>query len=120
MRTFRCVCDNVLFFDNSLCLRCGREVSYCPACHLIVTLLPADGGGWYCGNPACGTPLVKCHNYLVYNVCNCCLLATNGTTAGHNSGVGSSLCDYCRFTHIIPDLSVPGNREKWSRLEAAK
>jgi hypothetical protein len=30
------------------------------------------------------------------------------------------LCDCCRFTQIIPDLSVPGNLEKWYRLEAAK
>jgi hypothetical protein len=33
---------------------------------------------------------------------------------------GSGLCDYCRYTDTIPDLSVPGNREKWYRLEQAK
>ncbi len=30
------------------------------------------------------------------------------------------LCDYCRFNETIPDLSVPGNQERWYRLEVAK
>src|SRR6185437_13552408 len=30
------------------------------------------------------------------------------------------LCHACQLTETIPDLSVAGNREKWSRLEAAK
>ncbi len=31
-----------------------------------------------------------------------------------------TLCDCCRFNETIPDLSVPGNLQKWYRLEAAK
>ena len=31
-----------------------------------------------------------------------------------------ALCDCCRFNATIPDLSVPGNAQKWYRLEAAK
>jgi hypothetical protein len=120
MRTFQCVCNNVLFFDNSLCLRCKREVGYCPVCHMIATLLPTDGNRFRCGNPACGTLLVKCPNYVAYNVCNCCLPATDAVIAGENSAAQPPLCYYCRFTRTIPDLSVPGNLEKWYRLEAAK
>jgi hypothetical protein len=30
------------------------------------------------------------------------------------------LCESCRFTQIIPDLSIPGYTEKWYRLEDAK
>src|SRR5262245_55791588 len=120
MRTFRCVCDNVLFFDNSLCLRCKREVGYCPVCHMIAALLPTAGDKFRCGNPACGALLVKCPNYVAYNVCNCCLPVTGAETMGEDSSGKSLLCDRCRFTRTIPDLSVPGNLEKWYRLEAAK
>jgi hypothetical protein len=31
-----------------------------------------------------------------------------------------ALCDSCRLTEVIPDLSVAGNRKKWYRLEVAK
>jgi hypothetical protein len=30
------------------------------------------------------------------------------------------LCAACRLTEAIPNLAVPGHREKWARLEAAK
>jgi hypothetical protein len=30
------------------------------------------------------------------------------------------LCAYCNFNDTIPDLTVPGNREMWERLEKAK
>lgn len=30
------------------------------------------------------------------------------------------LCSACQLNDTIPDLSVPGHREKWARLEAAK
>jgi hypothetical protein len=111
MRTFRCVCENVLFFDNSLCLACGREAGFCPACRNLVALLP-EGGRFRCGNAACSAALVKCANYRDHNVCNRC--AASGDPAA------ALLCDCCRFNQTIPDLSVAGNAEKWYRLEAAK
>ena len=120
MRTFRCVCDNVLFFENSLCLQCSREAGYCPACRMVVALLPMDGNRFSCGNPTCGAILVKCHNYVAYNVCNGCLQATTSNPLVDDTSGRSLLCDYCRFTQTIPDLSVPGNIEKWYRLEVAK
>src|SRR5262249_26472102 len=110
---------NVLFFDNSICLSCGREVGYCPACRGIVALLPAAGEKLRCGNSACGVLLAKCYNYLRYNVCNRCFLADSITSSDY-CPERPPLCDCCRFTRVIPDLAVPGNLEKWYRLEAAK
>lgn len=112
MRTFRCLCENVLFFDNSLCLQCSREVGFCPACHRLVPLLPTTGSVFHCGNSACAVPLVKCHNYVTYNICNWCVDSNTSMTA--------PLCECCQLTRTIPDLRVPGNREKWYRLEIAK
>jgi hypothetical protein len=58
--------------------------------------------------------LLKCQNYRVANICNRCVEMTPSQQSP------DSLCDCCRLTHTIPDLSVPGNRQKWYRLEVAK
>ena len=110
MKTFTCVCNATLFFENSLCLRCHRDLGWCPACEHLTALLPADGETYTCGRSACGASLVKCENYVEHNVCNRCRLA----------GDGPGLCDACRFNQTIPDLSVEGNKEKWFKLEQAK
>src|SRR5690606_33054194 len=30
------------------------------------------------------------------------------------------LCEHCQLTEVIPDLSIPENRQLWARLEDAK
>ena len=111
MRTFECVCDNVLFFENSLCTQCEREVGWCPHCDGMSPIEPA-GTAWRCVR--CETALLKCHNYIVEHVCNRMLLAEGADPAVQ------PLCDCCRHNTLIPDLSVPGHRERWARLEEAK
>ncbi len=68
-----------------------------------------------CGRDVCAAELTLCHNYAVENTCNRCVLASAVADDG-----AQTLCDYCQLTSTIPDLSVPGNREKWYRLEVAK
>lgn len=118
MRLYSCVCGNTLFFDSSRCLACGREVGWCPACRAIRALEPAGegaiGGRLRCADPGCGALLAKCVNYAREDVCNRCVPA-EGLAAE-----AEPLCDCCRFNETIPDLSVPGNREKWARIERAK
>jgi hypothetical protein len=112
MRTYPCLCGNLLFYDNSHCLACNREVGYCPACQNLVALLTDNNGAITCGNPECGAALVKCANYVEHQVCNRCIALPVTEPAG--------LCDCCRFNQTIPDLTVPGNLQKWYRLESAK
>lgn len=109
MRTWRCVCDQTIFFENGRCLACGRDLGFCPACGDLVALLPGDKT-LRCGNPRCGTPLAKCFNNATFAVCNGCV----------SPPVENALCRPCRFTETIPDLPVPGNLAKWARLEAGK
>jgi len=112
MRSYHCVCDNIIFFDNSQCLLCSRELGFCPVCRNLVGLLPQQGGYFQCGNPACGAELAKCFNYSQYNVCNRCV--------PHDTAAPGTLCDCCRFNDTVPDVAVPGNAKKWHRLEKAK
>lgn len=112
MQSFRCSCNNVIFFDNSRCLACGSELGFCPACRNLTALVAEPSGGLRCGHDTCRAALVKCVNYAQHDVCNRCLNV-------ESSGAGG-LCDCCRFNETIPDLTIPGNLQKWYALEAAK
>jgi hypothetical protein len=149
MQTFTCTCGNRLFFDNTQCLACGAEVGWCESCHRLATLelaedsadVAADGLQDYrCTHADCGALLRKCHNYAVENVCNRlfpleasdrapirqALEQPDGSgqmpTGLPVEGVipADKLCCACQLNDTIPDLSIPGHREKWARLEAAK
>ncbi|QJQ94696.1 MULTISPECIES: putative zinc-binding metallopeptidase [Halomonadaceae] len=113
MHTYQCRCDNLLFFDNTLCLACESEVGWCPACKRIVALIPLPKGGYRCAEKTCGAELLKCHNYAVEDVCNR-MVEMNGK---HEADL---LCDCCRHNKVIPDLSIEGHRERWAVLESAK
>ena len=74
--------------------------------------LQADADGiWHSPIPgACAQGYRLCRNYAYDNVCNWALPATDP----------NALCRSCRLTRVIPDLSVPGNKEAWYKLEVAK
>ena len=116
MRTYVCSCGNRLFFENTQCVACGKQVGWCPSCRTIAPLNPGSNATLICGNAECGAELSLCRNYAVEQVCNRCV-AREATIA---SGADLPLCDSCELTTVIPDLSVSGNREKWYRLETAK
>jgi hypothetical protein len=117
MRSFSCSCGNELFFDNSICVCCKREVGWCPQCSAITDVTTSNDGAFAC--PHCNSTLVKCSNYASYNVCNRFVLRKDGEGTQSKTSAGI-FCDCCRFNRVIPDLNVAGSKEKWYRLEAAK
>jgi hypothetical protein len=117
MRSFTCTCGNQLFFDNSICMRCKREVGWCPTCRAIADVISTNDGAFECS--CCRTRLVKCWNYASHNVCNRFVMRAEGEGTQGQTSAGI-FCDCCRFNRTIPDLRIEGNREKWYRLEAAK
>jgi len=52
----------------------------------------------------------QCHNHIQYEACNFAVPAEDP----------NELCVSCRQTRILPDLSLPENRERWYRIEVAK
>ncbi len=115
MRTFSCVCGAMLFFENSRCLTCGREVGWCPNCDDLTAIEPDNlaEGIYRCSNPRCAGRLGKCRNYSEHDVCNRCVIV-------RDDGTRDEFCDYCRFNDTIPDLSVAGHLQRWYQLEQAK
>ena len=114
MRTFVCVCGNRLFFDNTQCLACHRQVGWCPRCAGIRALEREGDGRWRCTASDCGALLVPCHNNAVEGVCNA-MVEAEAVISGKRP-----FCNACRFNHTVPDTSIAGNREKWAQIEAAK
>ena len=112
MRTFHCDhCQQQLFFENFACVSCGARLAYLPDLKTIGSLDDAGDGTWTSPLPEAEDRAYRlCANYAEHDVCNWALPADDP----------DPLCRSCRLTQVIPDLSRPGNREAWYRIEVAK
>gem|GEM_PF-2330945 len=81
---FTCQCGNTLFFENSVCLKCGLDVGYNPDSNTMVAI-----GGDYS----------RCANGPKYAVCNWAIPSPSSL----------SLCRSCQLTRTTPNLSSPLN-----------
>ncbi len=117
MKTFHCTaCQALVFFENTRCLTCGHALAFVPERMMLLSLEERDGV-WVPveTSPAnsssqVGETLRLCANYTDHGVCNWAIPAASP----------EALCASCALTHVIPDLSVPGNEQAWLRLETAK
>jgi hypothetical protein len=112
MKIFHCDhCNQPIFFENVHCLSCNHPLAFLPDLEVVGSLQAVAGGAWQSPIPAAsGHTYRLCENYDGANVCNWAVLADDP----------NPLCRSCRLTRVIPDLSQPGHREAWYRLEVAK
>jgi hypothetical protein len=114
MRIFSCsVCQQLLFFENVTCSRCGHALAYLPEHRVVSALEPAGGaaGDWIALAPvAKGARYRLCRNGVDHGVCNWALPSRSE----------AALCAACDLNEIIPNLSEPGALDAWQRLEIAK
>ena len=112
MKIFHCSqCEQLVFFENTLCVNCGKALAYLPDRKEMGTLEPLGDGRWRSLDPGSeGREYRLCQNYRLENVCNWAVPADDP----------NPYCQSCRLTRIIPDLSRTGAREAWTRLETAK
>ena len=96
MQLFQCPhCGNRLYFENSLCARCGSPVGYDLTGNRFQL---AGAGDWiYCTNAA-------------RDACNWVV------PAGSHSG----FCLSCRLNEVIPPIGDPVQQRRWVEVEAAK
>lgn len=106
MKTFRCACGARVFFDNTQCLTCGRELGFLPEAGTLLGLEPPQDGV----HATPYGPCRKCENYSAHGVCNW-LVPAEST---------DELCRACRLNHVVPDLSDAKNLELWAEVEKAK
>ncbi|MDX1951601.1 MAG: putative zinc-binding peptidase [Verrucomicrobiota bacterium] len=111
MKNFHCdECGNLVFFENVLCVRCNHTLGFIPDA-LDLTTVDPEGSLW--------RPLAEhsrerlyrlCANSVQHHICN-------WLVPQHDP---DPLCKACRLNEVVPDLSVPGNQERWLKLEIAK
>ncbi|MFZ0605539.1 MAG: putative zinc-binding peptidase [Roseiarcus sp.] len=109
MKLFRCqVCDNIIYFENRTCGRCGHRLGYVPEVETLTALEPAGGEFW---TPLAGDGAQRrfCAN-ADYDVCNWLTSA----------GSPDRLCVACRHNDTIPDISQPSHLVAWRDIELAK
>jgi hypothetical protein len=112
MKVFECqVCGQLLHFENVRCLSCDHPLGYLPDRTTIAALALADDAHWTPAPiTAAGARYRMCANYRHQDVCNWMVPADDP----------DPFCLACRLNETIPDLSVPGNRMLWARLERSK
>jgi hypothetical protein len=100
-----------VFFENTRCLVCQDRLAYLPERQEMAAvqqrpdgLWDVRSGGWIQGQYR------LCSNYVEHDVCNWAVPAASA----------ESLCQSCRLTTVIPNLTQPGSKQAWYRLESAK
>jgi hypothetical protein len=99
MKIFHCDhCDNLVFFENDVCVSCQRRLGYVPDLGCMVSLDPEKPEPWQTPNGE-HREFRLCENYRIHNVCNWLVPAEDE----------DPLCASCRLTRVIPNLDVPAN-----------
>lgn len=99
-------CQNLLYFENNICLKCGHTVGF-DARHLDLITLKSDGGGVYTDVMQKAT-YRSCAN-AAYATCNWLIPLQDN----------SSFCIACQLNRTIPALTSQ-NLDYWKRIEVAK
>lgn len=117
MKTFDCDhCGQPLFFENVHCLRCGSVLAFLPDRLALAAVEPqaGDEGLWRRragpGRTGSGRTYRLCSNNIRHQACNFAVPSEDP----------NPFCVSCRQTRLLPDLSVPQNRNRWYRIEVAK
>ncbi len=114
MKLFSCeVCHEVVFFENTWCMKCQASLMFLPDRGVLSAVKPEPE------DPSELRPLLKeasretyrrCRNGVDFEVCNW----------GVPVSSGKEYCRACELNTTIPNLSNPGAREAWQKLEVGK
>jgi hypothetical protein len=109
MKVYTCSnCNNLVYFENNVCLNCQFPLGFDSASRSMITLT-ADKNGRYSDIGNAHTSFRMCKN-SEYATCNWLI----------PSEQESLYCIACELNRIIPDLSDAGNLKRWTNIEAAK
>ncbi|HEY5751099.1 MAG TPA: putative zinc-binding peptidase [Chryseolinea sp.] len=109
MKLFRChACQQLLYFENTRCEKCGHALGFSSEAMDMVTLRPTGLGAFvdvmnpwrayrYCANAE-------------HQTCNWLLPAMSDEI----------FCEACQLNHTIPDLNILEYWQRWQKVEIAK
>jgi hypothetical protein len=112
LKVFHCnCCGSLVFFENVKCVKCEHPLGFLPLPGEISALEPAANGACRALHPDRADQVYRqCENGRQHQVCN--------WMVGVNDP--NPFCLSCRLNELIPNLSVPGNVDRWHKLERAK
>ena len=106
MKLFVCQsCQQLLYFENSQCMRCGHQLGFLPENATLSALEPAGGDGWTALAAPGKGPYRLCAN-AAHASCNWLVEADADTP----------FCLACHHNRTIPDLTAPEHLEAWQKL----
>ena len=109
MKLYSCAkCQNLLYFENTVCLNCGSPVGFDAGRLSMITLTPTTGKQ-FADITNAGQTWRFCDN-AVHAACNWLIPASQ--TEG--------FCIACDLNRTIPSLDKAGNLDNWRRIEVAK
>ena len=116
MQTFACGnCGHLVFFENSICLRCGRSLGFVADGWTIDTFDPHDQGDYTPHASADGAATTT------YRRCaNAGLASCNWMVATDDVETDDGLCVACRLTRTRPNDDDVEALAAFARAEAAK
>jgi hypothetical protein len=115
-----CQCGQVVFFDNSVCLRCRSALGFHPDHGRIHSLVPAkQRGRWILHHDLSKDQTIvdtyrRCANRDSAALCNWLV------TGSLDQNTDVDLCLACALNVTIPDLTQSGNADYWRLCEVAK
>jgi hypothetical protein len=108
MQLFECqACGRPLYFENTVCDSCGRQLGFLPVRSTLTALETSHESCIALADP--GIPYVFCAN-IAHGSCNWLIAAESKDT----------FCIACRHNRTIPNLSDERNLTLWRRIEIAK
>ncbi|MEJ2114531.1 MAG: putative zinc-binding metallopeptidase [Gammaproteobacteria bacterium] len=107
MKKFNCSCGQPLYFENSWCTYCNKQLAYSFETDSIYTLEIHNQNVYITSNEI---KVRLCKNYTEFNTCNACIPINQD----------DDWCLACLLNQTIPDLSHKNNIKKWAKLESAK
>ncbi|WP_102226833.1 zinc-binding metallopeptidase family protein [Acidimangrovimonas sediminis] len=123
MRLFQCqCCGQVLHFENTACLNCGRDVGYLPGRDAMAAV-EAEGPVWHLAEgsgPNLGDTSGRYRFCANWEMSGCNWLLDVGSVSSSGASADETYCRACRHNRTVPDLSDPGNRARWQKIETAK
>jgi hypothetical protein len=109
MKVFTCSnCNNLIYFENNICLNCKFPVGF-DATSLSIVTLKSQPDNQFSDIQNKQQVYNYCKN-AEYSVCNW-LIPVNGATP---------YCVSCDLNRTIPDLTDKKNLQLWANIEAAK
>jgi hypothetical protein len=108
MRTFSCDCGARVFFVNTRCVTCGRELAFLPDRGHMATL-ELQGGDLRCVGLG-GARYRRCANQLQFDVCNWLV----------PEGDPHDRCQSCRLNRVVPNPGDGENQALWTEVERSK